>query len=109
MKTFLLILFLIICPMLLGMGIVSLSENLSSLKKKGSPGDSVSSGISSPGNKKRRFILFELSSLADSYSLGVLILLLIAGVSNFISYFLSLSVAYAVRLFHHYNRKLCKV
>jgi len=99
MKTFLLILFLIICPMLLGMGIVSLSENLSSLKKKGSPGDSVSSGISSPGNKKRRFILFELSSLADSYSLGVLILLLIAGVSNFISYFLSLSVANASRLF----------
>ena len=74
----LLILFLIICPMLLGMGIVSLSDNKKTCRK---------------------FILFELSSLADSYSLGVLILLLIAGISNFISWFLSLSVAYASRLF----------
>ena len=108
MKIILLILFLIICPMLLGMGIVSLSGSFCSLRKKDSSGDSVSSGrdsLKGSGSGKlsskngRKFILFELSSLADSYSLGVLILLLIAGISNFISWFLNLSLAYASKVF----------
>ncbi len=82
MKIILLILFLIICPMLLGGGFVQVMGMLS---KK------VPSG--------RRLALFDFYNAADSFSLGVLILLLIAGISNGISYFLSLNVAYASRLF----------
>ena len=73
MKIILLILFLIICPMLLGGGFASLTGLFSS--------------------KRIRF------SISDSFSLGVLILFLIAGVSNAISWFLSFNIAYASRVF----------
>ena len=82
MKIILLILFLIICPLLLGGGFVQIMGMLSKKVPTG-----------------RKLALFEFSHTADSFSLGVLILLLIAGISNGISYFLSLNVAYASRLF----------
>ncbi len=82
MKIILLILFLIICPLLLGGGFVQVMGMLSKKVPTG-----------------RRLALFDFYNAADSFSLGVLILLLIAGISNGISYFLSLNVAYASRLF----------
>ncbi len=96
MKTILLILFLLFTPAILGFGAVTLYDKISYLIRRLSKKDPARLSSEDEGGKKRKTFPERLFA---AFPIGVILLVLISGISNILCVFLSLDLSHGIKLF----------